>query len=253
MNIQIRDSVYSYFETGSGEYCLFLHGSRDRKEVFRCLIPYLEKHYKLIFIDLLGHGDTDKPREGYTFDRIITDIEEFVRLKGINHLNLIGHSLGGILSILFTLKHTDLVKKLVLLGVSPHFIPKFKRPAKIDIINKTTIENVNEAAAPFFFLPEYENVKHEILENWSLILPHVHANLIKMGHPDLRLKVKDITCPTLLVFGQKDRIATCEEGLYLNQQISNSRLIIIENTAHFMFMEQSKKVSEEISNFLATY
>ena len=241
---------FSFYERGDGESCLFLHGSRDRKEVFERLVPYLKEQYHLVFLDMRGHGDTEAPLEGYTFEQFISDIDVFTESRAMKSFHLIGHSLGGVISILYTLKYPEKVKSLVLMGSSAYFIPKFKRPLVGASIDKEQIKNTNQNAIPYFFQEKYMEVQEEILSNWEKVPPHVHEEMIRMGHPDLREKIKDITRPTLVIVGEKDRICTVEDGELLHKGIRGSKIKVIHDAAHFMFMEKPQEVSEVISGFL---
>ncbi len=253
MKHNLNGIKFSFFEKGEGEHCLLLHGNRDRKEVFRYMVPYLEGRCHLMLFDLRGHGDTEKPVEGYTYDQFLYDIDAFVEYKNIKTFNLIGHSLGGVLSILYTLKYPEKVKRLILMGTSAYFVPKFKRPAIGTLVTEKLIGITNRNAAPYFFLPEFKEVEDEILSNWSKVPPHVHESMIRMGHPDLREKIKEISKPTLLIVGEKDRISTMDDVSFIHEQINGSQLKVIKDSGHFVFMERSKEVSDTILSFLKDY
>lgn len=250
MKHSINGINISYCEKGNGEYCLFLHGNRDKKEVFERLVPYLEKQYHLVFLDMRGHGDTDAPLEGYSFEQFLSDIDIFTEVRGMKSFHLIGHSLGGVISILYSLKYPKKVKSLVLMGTSAYFVPRFKRPPVGTAIDKEVIKNTNQNAIPYFFLEQYNDVQEEIVSNWARVPSHVHEKMIQMGHPDLRDRIKEITKPTLLIVGEKDRICTVKDGVLLNKGIQNSELKLIQDTAHFMFMEKPQEVAEIILAFL---
>jgi len=250
MDIKLQDINLSYEESGNGDTCLFLHGSRDRKEVFRYLFPYMLDYLHLVSLDLRGHGNSDKPTTGYDYDQFVQDIQNFLDYRKIGHLTVIGHSLGSVLAILLASQLNNRVDKLVLMGTHSHFKPKFKRPDIGDDIDQDTVEKVNAAAAPFFFLPQYKEVQDEIITNWSQLPVHVHKNLIKMGHPDLREEITKISIPTLLIFGDKDKVAPYEERVFLNEKIHCSKLVTIPDAGHFMFMEQPEIVAKEILSFL---
>jgi pimeloyl-ACP methyl ester carboxylesterase len=250
MNHEFNGINFSIYEKGEGDICLFLHGNRDRKEVFQYLIPYLDGQFHLIFLDLRGHGDTDAPFEGYSYDQFLNDINALIEYKEIRTFNLIGHSLGGVLSILYALKYPEKIKNLILMGTSAHFVPKFKRPPMGTTITEEMIKITNENAAPYFFLPEFNEVQTEILSNWSKVPSYVHEKMIQMGHPDLREKIKEIKKPTLLIVGEKDKICTQEDGIFIHEQIKGSELEVIKDSAHFMFMERPKEVSDKILSFL---
>jgi len=250
MKIMLNHVSFAYKEAGSGFATLFLHGSRDRKEVFDSLIPFLKNDLRVLFMDLRSHGDSEVTQSGFSYEQFVDDIHQLIRGKKIQQLNLVGHSLGGVLTLLFSLQHPELIHKIVLLGTSASFVPKFKRPISGSVINAKIIEETNLQAMPFFFLPEFPHVQEFILAHWSRMHPSVHERLIKMGHFDCRSSLEKINVPTLIVCGEKDRICPIESGQLLHKQISGSVLKVIEGTGHFMFMEKPTEVARELLSFL---
>jgi pimeloyl-ACP methyl ester carboxylesterase len=87
------------FETtvkGVGEPSfVLLHGLGATRRVFDLLIPYLAKDHKVIAYDQRGHGESEKPDEGYTLDGFADDLDEILRRHGVSRPVLVGHSFGA--------------------------------------------------------------------------------------------------------------------------------------------------------------
>lgn len=250
-NIVINDVLFSYIECGNGEPCLCLHGSRDRKDFFDGIMKIMSDKYHLIAIDFRGHGDTEKTYEGYNFPQFVNDIAIFLQNKEIKQINLIGHSLGGIISLLLAYKYPNMVKKIVLIGSVISFSAQFKRPQANERISQKDIEETNKNAFPYFFIPEYKDIAKQVLDNWSKIPPHVHENLIRMGHFDLNSVVSSIRHKILLIYGDEDKISSKEARFEMLSKLKNSTINSINNAGHFVFMEKPIEVSKLILKFFS--
>lgn len=250
---KINNTQLGYLDIGFGENCLFLHGNRDCKEVFKRMIPFLKNEYHMMFMDYRGHGESDICIDGFGYDQFILDIDTLLCEKNVKKINLIGHSLGGVLSLLYYLKFPEKVNSIVLMGTSSHFVSKFKRPKRGTVITQSCIKDTNALAKPFFFTPTNKDVEKEIVNNWSNLSATTHENMIKMGHIDLRCMLEQVKCNVLLIVGGQDKICSVEEGEYMNSKIPNSSLKIIPNTGHYMFMENPQMTSSLINEFLGKF
>lgn len=250
-NIVINDVSFSYIECGNGEPCLCLHGSRDRKDYFDGIMKIMSDKYHLIAIDFRGHGDTEKTDKGYNFPQFVNDIVIFLQKKKIKQINLIGHSLGGVISLLLAYKYPYIVKKIVLIGSVISFSAQFRRPKVNERISQKDIEETNKNAFPYFFMREYKDIAQQVLDNWSQIPPHVHESLIRMGHFDLDSVVSSIRHKILLIYGDEDKISSKEARFEMLSKLKNSTIKSINNAGHFVFMEKPIEVSKLILNFFS--
>lgn len=91
------------FETtvkGVGEPSfVLLHGLGATRRVFDLLIPYLAKDHKVIAYDQRGHGESEKPDDGYTIDGFANDLDEILRRHGVSRPVLVGHSFGASIAL----------------------------------------------------------------------------------------------------------------------------------------------------------
>lgn len=244
--------AYNRFGTGSRK-CIMLHGNRDRKEHFSDLAEKMAREWdvQIYALDFRGHGESDKPESGYTIETFVSDIASFIKAHNLKDVVLIGHSLGSTVSIMLASQYPEQFSKLILLGAAAEFKIKFKRPEFTKENFKEMIAMTNKRAGQFFFTESSpESVKERVFDSWSRMEFHVHMNLIKLQHPDLKEAAKQIEHDTLLIYGEKDGSTTVEHGKILNKLLKNSHLSVIPDTAHFMYMEDQPRVLEQIQTFL---
>ena len=81
-------------EAGSGDILLFIPGWSQTARLFEILLKDLAIDYKVIALDMRGHGESAKPEHGYRPSRFATDLHEFIEDRKLNNITLIGHSMG---------------------------------------------------------------------------------------------------------------------------------------------------------------
>lgn len=246
----------SYFVTNyqEGTPWLILHGTRDSKAVWEDLLDQYGANHFMIALDLRGHGQTDKPDVPYSFDMYIEDLYEFCNALGLKTINLIGHSLGGGLSMYYTIKHPNMVKKLILMGCAASHRLDFKP----DTDGKSHAEIINQMIG-FFFpkerkiipWPIVEYIQKKITTGWvNNITPWTHKRLNELQRVDLTELVSQIEIPTLLIFGALDGVAKVSAGQFLAEHIPQSQLHVIEDCGHFMFLERPQNVYNVLDKFI---
>ena len=113
--LQINEKNISYSDTGTGSVLVFLHGWGVSKETYQGLIEILSKKYRCVNIDLPGFGKSDIV-DHLTLQKISKIIETVVKKLEIRKFNLVGHSLGGAVALVFASSHLDYINKVVLIS-----------------------------------------------------------------------------------------------------------------------------------------
>ncbi len=115
--VEILGQKIYYTEAGSaGPTVILLHGLGGDATNWAFTIPALAKNYRVLAPDQIGFGQSDKPMLNYRVGTYVEFLERFYQKLGITKATLVGNSLGGWISMAFTLAHPDKVEKL---GVAP--------------------------------------------------------------------------------------------------------------------------------------
>ena len=83
-----------YIEAGSGKPLVMIPGWSQTAAQFRAQLAGLSDRYRVIAIDMRGHGESDKPDHGYRIQRLSADVHEFLAANGLTNVTLAGHSMG---------------------------------------------------------------------------------------------------------------------------------------------------------------
>ncbi len=123
--LKVLDSEMAYRTVGDGEPVLFIHGNPTSSYLWRNVMPYVAGERQAIAVDLIGMGDSGKPRIAYRFVDHMRYLEAFVSALGLQRITLVGHDWGAALAWEYARRHPERVQRLAFMeGVLPPAFPK---------------------------------------------------------------------------------------------------------------------------------
>lgn len=114
-NISVNGTNLTYYESGTGEVLLFLHGNSSDSNIFHKMYKYFEKENTVIAIDSRGHGRSGKGVVPYSINLLADDIIEFCEKKSLRKITIIGYSDGGNIALVMACKNPEIINKLILI------------------------------------------------------------------------------------------------------------------------------------------
>ena len=265
--------------TGSGAPLVMLHGWGMHGGVWTDVVQKLAADFQVHNIDLPGHGFSGKGEEGrakgqtaesqspfslppspFTLDAIVSELS--AQFPG--SVNLLGWSLGGIIAQYWAAREPDKVQRLILMNSTPCFAARddwacgmsqetlAQFAAELEKNHATTLRRFlalqirgSEAER------EVLNVLREKL--FSRGEPHLDAlrgGLAILRDADLRGVLQQITSPTLVIAGERDKLTPPEASHYLAQSLPHARAFVVEGAAHAPFLSHPKVFVEQVHKFL---
>jgi pimeloyl-ACP methyl ester carboxylesterase len=227
---------------------LLSHGFGATAAMFAPNVPTLAAHRDVLTWDLRGHGASESPSdlECYSGAQALDDMQAILDTAGITRAVLGGHSLGGYLSLSFTLAHPDRVAGLILIGTGPGFR---KDEARNDWNRRalTTAERLSERGiAALGEGSELHANTHADVQGLVLAakgtLTQRDAHVID-GLPGIRV-------PALVIVGENDKnfLAAAD---YMAAKIPEARKVVIPDAGHAPNVDQPEQVNAEMLAFLA--
>ena len=231
---------YSYYDNESEISLIFLHGWGQNIDMMMSLAKPFIKRHKVLLIDLPGFGLSEEPKTIWSLDDYAEMVHELVKKLKLKNTILIGHSFGGKISICYSLKYDT--RKLVLLA-SP-----YKKAIKKDSL-KTKLLKVLKKVPLLNKLEEYfkKHIGSTDYRNASVMMRKI---LVKHVNTDLSDEVKNIKCPTLLIWGTLDEAVKYEDALELEKLIPNAGLVTYEGCTHYAYLERLGQTVNVINSFL---
>lgn len=114
--LDLHGERVAYLDEGSGEVVVLLHGIAGSSQTWRALIGPLSRNYRVIAPDMLGHGNSTKPRSDYSLGALSALVRDILDELGIAQATIVGHSLGGGIAMQLVYQHPEYVQRLVLIA-----------------------------------------------------------------------------------------------------------------------------------------
>ena len=275
---KINGTELYYQIIGSGEPIVIVHGGPGLSHnYFLPSLKSLSDKHRLIFYDQRASGKSDLNinSESITLDNFVRDIDELRNSLGIEKLNLMAHSWGGILAMKYAIMFPNKIKSLILInsvGASSEIVNQSnlelaKRFTRKDSIQRVKIFNSEEfkerkpkaieSLMKIGFKHQFYNKTYIDSLNLSLNNNYIKTsqllqNLAKdLTEYDFHSDLKSIQCPTLLIYGNYDPL-TQLAAPKIHKSIDNSKLIILDKCGHFPFIEKQNEFNKVLIDFMKT-
>lgn len=251
---------WHYHSEGEGETALFLHGWSFDGSVWFKQKDFLEDR-RVVILDLPGHGQSDYNKQA----DVIGDIKFIIDELGLGQVTLIGHSLGGFLSLKLSIKYPASVKKLVLIGAPAKFVrsPEHESGLQEKDINKLrsfltgNYPDILLVFLRWLFTGE-ERKQGDFRADWDKLSkkerwPQKEAMddfLYVIEKEDVMQKLDNIIVPSLIVSGVGDPICPVESIDYLNKHLNNSKVELFEDCGHLPFLTKHQQFNKLVNEFI---
>lgn len=262
--IMAADFNWVYYEGGKGATVVLLHGAGLSKDMWGEMLPELAKSFHLIVPDLPGFGESDfHENKTYSIREQAERFEEFVKALKLDSFHLVGLSLGGGISGLYSSMYPDRIKTLTLMGsygVKPvaesDFLKVYARgenplffrtPAEYDLTMTYVVDKPQDIPAHFKSYLAKESskrydaysaaMKNEInAQGWDMLRPHLSR----------------IKAPSLVLWGEKDRVFDVSCAEIFRKGIWNSRVEIIRDAGHIPYFDRPEETVSAVRNFVVS-
>ena len=264
----------AFIHAGKGPAVLLIHGIGDNADSWTDLIPSLARDHTVIAPDLLGHGESDKPRADYSIAAYANAMRDLLSVLDLDRVTVVGHSLGGGVAMQFAYQFPERCERLVLVstgGVSHEVHPmlRFASAPNADLVlpllGAPGARLLGRAA--FGVLKALNTRIGRDAEQLSRVfdaLPDAAARraFVRSLRAGVDWRGQAITMldrcylakdmPTLLVWGERDGVIPVSHAFQIHSAMPNSRLEIFENTGHFPHQDHPVRFLRVFRDFYDT-
>ena len=253
--VNIRGFKVRCLIKGEGKDLVLIHGLGGSIESWRYNIDYLSsKGFRVVAPDLIGFGLSEKPRINYTLDLFVEQIRELIASLNLKEVNLVGHSLGGLVSLSLTLKHPEVIDKLVIensAGLerkSREIIEKFMG----DWWTKDKLKKFYEYIGhdPSRISDEILELRMKMYEKDEAKYAYKSTLNMSFNCEEFKRGLEKIDKPTMIIWGAKDRLIPVRYAYEFNKLIKRSKLVVIQNAGHTPHAEAYEIYNKLIDKFL---
>ncbi len=259
---------HRYIDTGGpGPPLLLLHGISCSLDFFEQVIPLLAGSFRVLAIDFLGFGKSDKPRrKPYSLELYASLLVDFLEQTGATGCYGAGHSMGGKYALATSLLYPGSFSKLVLSNTDgftelPGWVKGISWPGISQILKKlmTSEKVASKAFASAFHNPERINrssfEKNLLISRDSEAVETVmqlnrNQKALDMARTGLRSRLGEIDIPILILWGDRDQYISPKVAAIAHRELPGSQLIIFENCGHAPMLEYPRQFSDIVTGFL---
>lgn len=262
-NVVLPDGVsLAYVPMGdpAGQAVVLIHGYTDSARDWVPLVPYLSTRFRMILVDLRGHGRSDKPECCYTRWDFAYDVKLLLDALGVERADLVGHSLGSIIAQSFAENWPQHARRVVLISSSggPRAGSPPRKPA-YDYASR--IRQLSEPLDPDSpFMVEWWSSPTPVDEDFirrerrdSAAIPlRVWLAVLDQGlvYEDLQRTLPRLKAPALLIWGSKDPIIEEEARQTLREALPQARVKVFPGLGHNPIWEDPGACADVINAFL---
>lgn len=241
---------------------VLLHGFAANKENWIRFAGYLTDTYRVVAVDLPGHGESVKDANlRYDIDDQVRYLNEVVTRLGLKRFHLAGNSMGGAISSLYAATYPDQLGALFLFapgGIYEHEaeLHRLLREGKNPLIVKTAddfdaLMDFALEKKPFIPWPITSVLAEKAVSNRA-INERIFSDIRGDHAYDFKEALKRVAAPTLIIWGKEDRVLAVENADEFAKLIPNSRTVILDGIGHAPMIEVPERSAGLCEEFLAS-
>ena len=252
---------YVYLDGGQGAPLMLLHGFGANKDIFTRVARSLTPHYRVIVPDHIGFGESSHPQYAdYSPTAQADRLHALARALGIQSVHLGGNSMGGQIAMTYAALYPDEVNSLWLLdpaGVWSAPESEVRKIIRETGHNPLVVSNEDEFAQlfamvmnepPFVPRPIMNVMARERIRNFVL-----EERIFKQLVADsVEERVSDLKTPSLIVWGDRDRLINVATADILHKLLPNSQVVIMPGVGHVPMLERPQKSADDYLRFRAS-
>lgn len=270
--IELHGHCVNYRFAGDGELIVLVHGITSTSQCWRDVMPWLADRYTVLAPDLLGHGESAKPRGDYSLGAYASGIRDLMAALGYERATFLGHSLGGGVAMQLAYQFPEWCERLALvssggLGHQVHFLlraaalpgaewvlPLIAGPGPRDVglavgrlmsrLGIRPAPDLAEFARGYASLADIE-ARHAFIHTLRSVIDPTGQRVSARDRLYLAAEV-----PSLVIWGANDRIIPIRHGRRAHEEMPGSRFVELPDAGHFPQLDQPRAFVEALVSFM---
>lgn len=276
--IDLKGLKYHFLDQGSGDPVVMIHGNPTWSFYFRELIKGLAPKYRTVVPDHIGCGLSDKPhikKYDFRLNSRVNDLETLLdHLKLKNKITLVLHDWGGMIGMLYALRHRERIHRIVIMNTAAFFPPKNKTlPIRLRLIRKVkpfavvAVHGLNLFALSALFMASYKGLDKDVkagliapYNTWKNrtatlkfvqdipvcpkdpsydLVKHADENLYRLGH-----------IPMLICWGKHDFVFDIDYLYEWQRRFPNAEVHTFSDAGHYVLEDAADRIVPLVNDFL---
>lgn len=260
MTCSFNGGIVDYKVYGNGKNIVFLHGFLEDDSIWNTAIEYFSASYKIFTINLPGNSKSSMPCDTFSMNMMADCVNEVLKNEQTSDALLIGHSMGGYVSLAFADRYFEKCKGIALINSTSYADSEQKqkdRDRAIKIIQNNKAIFINEAIPNLFAKNNLNRLKNEIeiLKQNALQMPVAAITACLKGmknRKDYSTRFAKSELPLLFMAGKHDNVIPFDKSIEQKNITAQTYFVEMQHSGHMSFLEEKEKFCYELSVFLKT-
>ena len=243
--VLFRDHNTHVVDRGTGPVVVLVHGLGADLSKWHANIDELAQTHRVLALDLLGFGLSDKPNVDYRMQVYVDQVRELLDSRGIDQATLVGNSMGGLVSLQFAAQHPERVKSLVL--VAPAFVFGLPKGLTAEQLasgaDPQTLASMKAYLGRIYHEPvtDEETLARELSRKRTIAdsgtIKQIARSLASRTDVFSDSNLRKIIAKTLVIHGTSDDVVPVDQSHHLVELLPNATLVELEETGHWPQLE----------------
>jgi pimeloyl-ACP methyl ester carboxylesterase len=256
-SINFKNTPVNFIDQGKGRPVVFLHGFLESSEMWLDFIADLSSKYRVVAIDLPGHGETGCLGYVHSMELMADCVKHILKQLKIRKSILVGHSMGGYVSMAFAEKYPDDVKGLCLFhssAAADNELKKKDRDRMIELVKYSKKDFIKSLIPNLFYKDNKKKYKKAIVQLQKTARKTPKQGIIAAleGMKERRereIVLRFCSYPIMFIIGSKDPVFNFDALMEQSNLPRNATTVILDNVGHMGFIEAKEETLKSISNF----
>ncbi len=258
MRTQVNNITIGYSDHGVGLPVVYLHAFPLNRTMWAKQERLLSPQFRIITIDLRGHGESDAPLWHYTLEQSADDVRALLDHLEIQQALFVGLSMGAYILFAFYRKYAGRVKGLILADTKAQADTEEGKNGRFQLAQiayKKGASAIADNMIPKLLSPATIQKNPDIVQQVRAMIEGnqisgIAGNLMAMAErPNSVPLLSQVTCPTQIIVGELDQATPLSDAKVMAEQIPHARLAIIPNAAHLANLEQPEAFNRIVGSF----
>lgn len=259
MKAKVNDITLAYDDEGSGLPLVFLHAFPLNRTMWEAQAAALSSQFRIVTIDLRGHGESDAPLWHYSLEQVADDVRGLLDYLSIPQAVFVGLSMGGYGLFAFYRKYAERVKGLVLADTRAQADTTQGKAGRFQMAQVAYTQGPSAIAdimIPKLLSPATIQSRPEIVQKVRTMIEGnqisgIAGGLMAMAErPDSVPLLKQIACPTQIIVGGLDQATPPSDATLMAEQVPGARLALVPHAGHLANIEQPNTFNQIVEAFV---
>jgi 3-oxoadipate enol-lactonase len=238
---------------------LFLHGLGSSVRDWEAQVPYFSTLYRVLLIDMRGHGRSDKPKGPYTMPLFARDVVGLLDQLTIDKVHVVGLSMGGMIAFQLAVDSPERLDSMTIVNSGPAVIPRTLKDRagvwmRFIIVRTMGMRKMGETLAPRLFVdPDQEALRQNFIERWAENDSRAYLDSLRaIAGWTVEDRINTIMIPTLIVASDMDYTPVSAKEAYI-AKMPKAKLEVIPNAHHAVAGERPDAFNPVVEHFIQSH